>query len=113
MQVHAELLGLDANQVQVKQRMDVSSKEQAVFRMFVLFTTIRLFLGGLQDRQNLAASYQASVGIPLSQGIAERLLTPPFLNLSLDYLSAVAFLEAKASFFVGQADPVVTCLRCD
>jgi len=68
--------------------------------MIVVFAAVWLDVRSLQHRQNLTAGYQAAVSIPLTQGVAELLLAPPFANLSLDHLSPVTLLWTVARIIV-------------
>src|SRR5215831_6559199 len=80
--------------------MNVSSQQQSVFRMVVVLATVRFDVRGLQYCQNLTAGYQAAIAIPLTQGVAELLLAPPFANLSLNHLSPITFLRTVALLIV-------------
>jgi hypothetical protein len=68
--------------------------------MVIVFAAVWLDVRGLKHCQNLTAGYQAAVSVPLTQGVAELLLAPPFANLSLDHLSPVTLLRTVAHIIV-------------
>src|SRR5262249_16883578 len=75
-----QCVGVDAEQVQVEQRVDVGPQEQPVRGVVVCLAAIGPDVCGLQQGQQGAAGGHTGVAVPLPQAAAEPVLAPPGLD---------------------------------
>src|SRR5438552_792221 len=96
--------------------MDIGSQQQAVGWVVVVLSAVRADVRRLKNRQNLAPSDQATVAVPLTQGVTELLLPSPLADLSLNHLSPVTLLwnvvyiivqSNRICLFVGQPFDII------